>query len=72
MSDKIKIVLELTQFEAEVLMRLTMRAVGWVRSGEFGKAAQDVYSALSSAEVNEAIYDPSSQDRMLWKRRVGA
>lgn len=62
--DDYTIELSLTPFEAEVVARVMMDAVLWYASGEFGKAAETIYSTLcADASVAEAGWTPSLVDQ---------
>lgn len=72
MSDKISVILELTQHEAAVLYYLTLKGVDWNRSGEFGAAAEEIYYALSGViDHNDHRYasDQRAFTYHVWEKR---
>lgn len=71
-TEKTTVTLELTDFEAQVLSRLTMDGVEWATSGKFGDAVRAINLALYFEGFGEADYKPSYhkvvRDRLLQSR----
>lgn len=71
MSDEIAVTLELTEREAAVLSYLTLQGVEWIKSGDFGAAAEEIYYALSGV-IDHHHYPYASDQRALtypvWKK----